>query len=182
MCVFIIVAVRKFSGDPAEVFTRRRLWVSSYGVDVPRVRFSSDAVRMNVSDGHCACSIYAGYASEPEPEAEDAGDAIRETYRRKGWTETKIDRALASKRHARKMRPEFQRGTSFAAAVAELVESGARVELIASDSNAEFNVSGAMKLPLATFVASGGQFPENTCVSITAAGRDIIASARDRPR
>ena len=102
-----------------------------------------------------------------------------ETYRRKGWSETKIDRALASKRHARKMRPEFQRGTSFAAAVAELVESGARVELIASDSNAEFNVSGAMKLPLATFVASGGQFPENTCVSIAG---DIIASARDRPR
>jgi len=61
--------------------------------------------------------------------------------------------------------PERQLVEAFNTAIVELVTSGARVTLLASDSDSSFHVSGAQRLTLDNF-RSSGEFPQNTLVTV----------------
>jgi hypothetical protein len=47
---------------------------------------------MNVTDGHCSCSLYSSLLTE---DAEDTTRLMKK-YRRKGWSQNKIDIALSN--------------------------------------------------------------------------------------
>jgi len=61
---------------------------------------------------------------------------------------------------------DHDRVVAFINAVEELAISGARVTLLASDSDSSFHVSGAQRLALDEFKSSGGLFPQNTLVTL----------------
>ena len=57
-------------------------------------RFGARCAAFDVTDGHCSCSIFADLTAEEETN----GETLRliEKYRRKGWAENKIRRAIES--------------------------------------------------------------------------------------
>lgn len=162
MCVFIAVSIAGYRGDPALPFRERRLVAeplsAEFGAPLP-----ADGSTLSVSDGHCACSLYVGGAAQPGFDV----DAERRRYQRKGWSQSKIDRAIDAKRaaHERPAR-ENELAKAFVAAIEDVVTGGARVRLLASDYDSSFHVSGYGQLALGEFVSSGGMFPQNTLVTI----------------
>lgn len=162
MCVFIAVSIAGYRGDAALSFRERRLFAepisAEFGAPLP-----ADGSTLSISDGHCACSVYAGGAAQPGIDM----DAERRRYQRKGWSQSKTERAIDAKRaaHERPAR-EHELAKAFAAAIEDLMTSGARVKLLASDYDSSFHVSGYARLALGDLVSSGGMFPQNTLVTI----------------
>ena len=161
MCIFIEVAVAGYRGDAAQPFRERRL-VAEPLTSEPGIP-TANGTRLSVTDGHCACSVYAGNSAKTRfDDGEERG-----RYLRKGWSQSKIDRAIEAKRasHERPAR-EREHVNAFAAAIQELTAGGASLTLLASDVNSSFHISGTARLPLGEFVSRGGDFPQNTLVSI----------------
>ena len=164
MCIFIAVSVAGYRGDAARAFRERKLvagpLAAEFGAPLPQ-----DGSTLSVTDGHCACGLFAG---TPGPQQFDADDE-RRRYQRKGWSPAKIERAIEAKRLAH-TRPASanEHADAFTAAVGELATSRARVTLLASNSDSSFHVTGKMQLALGDFLASGGAFPQNTLVTIAA--------------
>ena len=100
-------------------------------------------------------------------------DEERRRYRRKGWSPSKIERAIEAKRAAHE-RPPRQRelAESFVEAIRHLASSGARVTLLAhmfsGTLDEAFETSGTERIPLGSFLEKGGEFPEDTLVTLVA--------------
>ena len=116
-----------------------------------------------VSDGHCACSLYI-------PTQRYLGEntqLMRARYRRKGWPDGKIERAVRARCTADEKWAAARRAdrNKLPSAVEELVESGAEVSLLAHFFDGSFDepfpVGSRRKLMLAEFLANGGTFQED---------------------
>jgi len=164
MCVFVAVSVAGYLGDAARPFRERNLVAeplpAESGASLP-----TDGSTLSITDGHCSCSLYVGAAGRNDFNA----DEERSRYQRKGWSQSKIERAIEAKRvaHHRPGRAN-KLAEAFVAAVEELTIARAQLTLLASDVNSSFRVSGAVRLALGDFVSSGGMFPQSTLVSIDA--------------
>ena len=75
--------------------------------------FGSNFVSYDVTDGHCSCSIFGDLAAE---EIVDQTAKIIEKYRKKGWSENKIRRAV--KNHD--LKPERKTDSGIRKILAEL--------------------------------------------------------------
>jgi hypothetical protein len=106
MCVFIAVSVAGYRGDLALPFRERRLVAepvtAEFGAPLP-----VDGSTLSVSDGHCACSVYVSGDAKRGFDADDA----RRRYLRKGWSPSKIERAIEAKRVTHE-RPDHESATA----------------------------------------------------------------------
>ena len=159
MCWLIFAGIRG-SKDPAAAFKSR-----GYVVEASRnpvcTQVGTPEV-LAVSDGHCACALYI-------PTQRHVGEdtlLMRARYRRKGWSEAKIERAVKARCDAADRKAAMLANRNqFPATIAALVESGAEVALLAhffdGPFDEPFEILGRHELDLAEFMASGGKFPED---------------------
>jgi hypothetical protein len=168
MCFLVTVGVAGFRGDITAPF-RAAGFTTNPAVNPTSAAMPRNAVRIDVTAGWCSCDFYGG----DTPQKSDADpDAVRRKYERKGWTQAKIDRAIASSRSVRAATPRKNRDEQFAAAIGTLARQGARVTLLAhmfSGSFAEpFEISGTTELPLEHYLKAGNYFPADTLVTLVA--------------
>src|SRR5262245_14101794 len=90
MCWLVMVGVRGYHGDPKKVFSAHA-YRAAAATNPVCAAMGADAVKLAVTDGHCACSLYI------ETLRREPGnpDRLRARYRRKGWSAAKIERAMA---------------------------------------------------------------------------------------
>jgi hypothetical protein len=168
MCFLVTVGVAGFRGDITAPF-RAAGFITNPAVNPTSAAMPRNAVRIDVTVGWCSCDFYCG----DTPQKSDGDpDAVRRKYERKGWTQAKIDRAIASSRSARAATPRKNLHEQFAAAIGTLAKQGARVTLLAhmfSGSFAEpFDITGTAELPLEHYLKGGNYFPEDTLVTLVA--------------
>jgi len=167
MCWLIMVGVRRLRGDAAAVFHEHG-YVAAPATNPNRVHFGDDAVKLAVSDGHCACAIFVGDRSREPPDVE----RLRQGYRRKGWSQGKVERAVQARVAAHESRERRRSNASpFPGVVSTLVDAGAEVSLLAHFFSGSFDdpfpVVGRERLARSDFVARHGEFPADTVVTIT---------------
>ena len=174
MCHLVTLAVQDFPGD-----LRRRL--HDRGFDArpacnPHVRAALPAgsTMLDVTRDGCSCAFYA-----PEPAAHrasraDAAAAAR--YRKRGWSEAKIARALAASEAAaaHKAAASPSGGTQFAEAVGEIARETTSIMLFAHGYTERFESEpvvsvGRLEMTIEDFVRDGGAFPEDTVVCLRSA-------------
>jgi hypothetical protein len=156
----IFAGIRGHRGDPAAVFEAR-----GYGAKVSNnptcVQMDTPGV-LEVSAAGCACELYI-------PSQRYLGEdtfLMRARYRRKGWTDTRIERAVKARCEAAEKRAARDADRNkFPSAIEELVESGAEVSLLAHYFRGSFDepfpVHGRRKLMIAEFMSNGGTFQED---------------------
>lgn len=160
MCWLIFAGIRGHRGDPAAVF-KARGYTAVVSNNPTCGQVGTPSV-LAVSDGHCACSLYI-------PTQRYLGEdtqLMRARYRRKGWPDGKIERAVKARCAADEKRAARRADRNkFPSVVEELVDSGAEVSLLAhffeSSFDDPFPVHGRRKLMLAEFLANGGTFQED---------------------
>ena len=176
MCVLITVGVSGLRGDVTAPF-RAFGFTTQPAVNPSSAAMPKTAVRIDVLAGWCSCPLYQGDTPKPH-DAEAERLKLERKYARKGWSQAKIDRALA----ARTQPPQSDSGgrrdlsanppAQFAAAIERLSKQGARVTLLAHSfkgSFAEpFEIQGTTELPLDHFLKSGHHFPEDMLVTLVA--------------
>lgn len=164
MCVVITVGVAGFRGDHTAPF-RAYGFTTKPASNPTTAAMPRDAVCIDVTAAGCSCAFYGG----DTPEKSDP-DAVRRRYARKGWSKAKIDRAVASSRSTRPATPRVDLHGQFCAAIETLAKQGARVTLLAhmfsGSFDEPFEIAGTTELPLAHYVESGNQFPEDMVVSL----------------
>ncbi|HET9473270.1 MAG TPA: hypothetical protein VFO82_05220 [Steroidobacteraceae bacterium] len=159
MCWLIFAGIRGHA-DPAAVFKAR-----GYTAEVsknPTCGEVGTPTVLAVSDGHCACSLYI-------PTQRYLGEdthLMRARYRRKGWPDGKIERAVKARCEAAEKRAARDADRNkFPSVVEQLVESGAEVSLLAHFFDGSFDepfpVHARRKLMLADFLLNGGTFQED---------------------
>jgi hypothetical protein len=164
MCWLIFAGIRG-GKEPVAVF-KSRGYVAEASRNPTCAHMGTPDV-FAVSDGHCACALYI-------PTQRHVGEdtqLMRARYRRKGWTNDKIERAVKARCAAAEQRLAMRANRNlFPAAIAALVESGAEVALLAHYFEGSFDqpfpISIRRELGLAEFMTSGGKFPEDELIFI----------------
>src|SRR5262245_5212933 len=128
MCRLVFIGVRNARDDVAAFFRARR-FTAVPAANPTCEAMPPDAVRLQITNGMCSCSIYRVPGGAPAfDEAHE-----RQRYARRGWTAAKIERALDSSRAAHERRPRGGIAREFVDAITQLVRSGAAVTLLAHD-------------------------------------------------
>ena len=166
MCVIVTVGVAGFRGDVAATF-RASGFAAEPAANPTSAAMPSNGARLDITAGGCSCSFYCGDTPQkPDPEA------ARRRYERKGWTQAKIDRALAASQTAHKGKPRNDLSVQFASAVGALAKQGARVTLLAhmfsGSFDEPFEIAGTTALPLEHYLETRNYFPEDTLVTLVA--------------
>jgi hypothetical protein len=125
-----------------------------------------------VTHGGCSCDLYTDPGHEETP---DQAQNHAARYRRKGWSEAKIQRALADRN---KPRPPTRRDDyrlKFRDTVSALVEEFGSIRLFAHMYDGkvemeEIGASGHRTMPLGEFRSAGGMFAENTLIEVRRGG------------
>ena len=159
MCWLIFAGVSGYRSDPVAAF-RARGFTAELSRNPVCGQMGTAAV-FEVTDGHCACSLYL-------PAQRYVGEntqLMRLRYRRKGWSDGKIERAVKARCAAAEKRAARIDRIRFPSMVAELAEGGAEVTLLAHFFDGAFqepfSVQSRRKLLLAEFLENGGTFPED---------------------
>ena len=160
MCWLIFAGIHGQRGDLVAAFKTR-----GYTAELSRnptcAQVGTPDV-LAVTDGHCACALYI-------PTQRYVGEdtqLMRARYRRKGWTDGKIERAVKARCAAAEKRVAMRANRNlFPSTIEELVESGAEVSLLAhffeGSFEEPFSISIRRTLTLAEFMGNGGAFPED---------------------
>jgi hypothetical protein len=160
MCWLIFAGIRGQHGDPVA-----RLKVRGFTAEPSRnptcAQVGTPDV-LAVTDGHCACSLYI-------PTQRYVGEdtqLMRARYRRKGWTDGKIERAVKARCAAAEKRAAMRVNRNlFPSTIEALVESGAEVSLLAhffeGSFDEPFSISTRRDLTLTEFIGNGGTFAED---------------------
>lgn len=168
MCVVVTVGVAGFRGDATAPF-RAAGFTTRPAINPTSAAMPRDAVRIDVTAGGCSCFFYSG---DTPQKAEVDPDAERRKYARKGWSQAKIDRAIASRHASRPATPRIDVHAHFAEAIESLARQGARITLLAHMFSAGFDepfeIVGTTQLPLQYYMKAGHYFPEDTLVTIVA--------------
>ena len=165
MCWLIFAGVSGYRGDPAQVF-KVRGFVADLSRNPTCAQIHCASV-LEVRDANCSCSLYL-------PTQRYVGEntaLMRARYRRKGWPEGKVERAVKARCAADQKRAAGHAARNvFPSMVAELAEAGAEVSLLAHffDGSFEepFAVRARHKLTLTEYMSNGGAFPEDELVTI----------------
>ncbi|HEX5161476.1 MAG TPA: hypothetical protein VFV88_07120 [Steroidobacteraceae bacterium] len=159
MCWLIFAGVSGYRSDPVTAF-RARGFTAEVSRN-PACGQMGTATVLEISDGHCACSLYL-------PAQRYVGEntqLMRLRYRRKGWSDGRIERAVKARCAAAEKRASRADRIRFPSMVAELVGGGAEVSLLAhyfdGDFQAPFSVQSRRQLLLAEYMENGGTFPED---------------------
>ena len=174
MCWFVTVGVPQGARQTMESIAKahRPLQFSPLPTTPTVAVFPAGASCMEVTHGGCSCDLYS---APPEPgQAEDQLARARQRLERKGWSASKIERALEAKATGglRRGRPR-EAATAFKAFIAELVGILGSVHVFAHfySGNQHEQAVGSPKaaaISLQSFAEAG--FPPDTITSVRAAG------------
>jgi len=121
MCYFVFVGLpAQQQAMLVEQLTKAGFEVGSTGNAAVRAAFPKTDIVSVVTRGGCSCDIYG----EPAPAFDE--DAQREKYRRKNWSDAKIERAILGRRPVE--RPIFG---AFRDSLALLVRASGAVRILA---------------------------------------------------
>ena len=166
MCWLNFVGVSSYSGDAAALFRRQGL-VSEPTANPAVGSMSANAVKLAVSDGHCACSIYP----DARRVKQETAEGLRQRYQSNGWTSAKIERAVQARLDSNE-RNSLKRAEhdGFPTAISNLAAAGAQVSLLAhffrGSFDAPFDIARRERLGLADFLANAGAFAADTLVTL----------------
>ena len=124
------------------------------------------ATRIEVTNGMCSCDLI----NHPRPALDDTKERLR--YKDKGWSDAKIDRALAAKRNARHRPAVRKQSLEFARVVQELVAVTGSVSILTHFYNGAFDDETIEKKPEVThsaaqFLANSGALSADVVVHVT---------------
>jgi hypothetical protein len=165
VCYFVTLGVQQ-----AGVAAVTRIGTPQSGLQVRPSRNSSVAaafprgdVLFQITDGHCSCDLFSGATGKS---ARDEA-RHRERYRRKGWSETKVSRALEAKRAVH----QAGKRARFRDAVASVVRQVRDVRLLShmysgGVDTEKVQPGGRQSVTLEAFLAADGTFPEDIVVNI----------------
>lgn len=169
MCFFVTIGVPRGHESAVERLGRQRGVFSVERSTDPLVTrlFTAEYVPYTLTRGGCSCGMYSDL---PEPASEEPDVRQRERYRRMGWSEAKIARALESRRSARGNERESEDRVKFRDAIVALVEMAGSVLLLAQwvgNPQDAPEPRGRQDVTLERFVRDRGAFPAETvaCVS-----------------
>jgi hypothetical protein len=91
MCFFITIAVPAPKAALVPDVFGRGFRTASTANPAVVAALPTDYAPTLVTNGHCSCDLYAAPRSETEP---DLGDHLRKKYAKRGWSDSKIARAL----------------------------------------------------------------------------------------
>lgn len=92
MCHFLELAVHKDQASAIDVFPARELHISQDGAQELSKHIPAHFVTFTVTSNGCSCDLYTGNRDIIDAEKEQARK--RAKYKKKGWSEAKIERAL----------------------------------------------------------------------------------------
>ena len=159
MCYFILVGIAE---EHAEVLQHHL-----GGIPAPEpsiLQFLPAGYRTFHVSGMCGCDLYSASHVEPLDE-----DRMRSKYRKKGWSESKIERALSDKRSAQKesfrgLKPELrERLCNLAAETGRL-----SVYVHFQRDNEGVPVAGKKVVPCTSFMKDDDAVPEDVIVDVVA--------------
>jgi hypothetical protein len=165
MCVIVAIGIAGYRGDASRLFENRGLRAKPS--TNPTALALPGETRLDVTDGHCSCSVYAGGTGRIEFDAERE----RRRLKRKGWKAARVERELVARGAAHENAHEAPvEESALVAAVRELAANGARVSLLAHMYRASlddaFVLEGVTELPLVQFSSTGGEFPMDRVVML----------------
>jgi hypothetical protein len=153
MCYFVFLGVsqRHVAGARETLELGGLSVAASLNPDV-RASFPADDSVQVITRGGCSCDIYAQVTTVFDE------DALRTRYRRKGWSSSKIERAVLAKRPAE--RAQF---ASFRSAVAAIVQAAGSVRLFAHSFSGDTDservvVEGSRTMTLGQYLESRGAY------------------------
>jgi hypothetical protein len=181
MCYFVTLGIAARQRSSVEALPSLRGGFNVQPATNPSVArlFPKEDALFVVTRGGCSCDLYSRPGLEPDasPGARDE-DIARARYRRLGWSEAKVSRALEAKRLKAASRPhggaagEDSR-VKFCGAVTALVEQAGLVRLFAHMFSGRIDTEdvgpgGRLRLSVEAFMSQGGAFPVDTVVEIVA--------------
>ena len=170
MCYFVTLGIPAKYRTAVEALAKQR---GGLGVEpvpnrsVARLFPQGDALFV-ITNGGCSCDLYAE-PSRSSPAADEANQRAR--YRRKGWSEAKISRALEARARSRVTSGREDCRARFLDVVATLVEDIGRVQLFAHEYSGRIDTEDvsagrAQTITLETFRYRGGGFDVDTVVEV----------------
>jgi hypothetical protein len=186
MCYFVTIGVAGKDGLLVEGLGSGREGFGIGRFSNPSVvrLFPPTDVLFTITHGGCSCDIYAAPLARNTDEDEAAD---RERYRRKGWSEAKISRALEAKRSRAGRAQAHECRERFQAAISDLVRKIGHVRLLAHMYSGRIDdeevVSHArMTIPLSEFEHQGGAFASDSIVEVVhRAGQQAVAADEGPP-
>jgi len=162
-----MAGVSGYRGDPAAVFKSHGL-VAKVTRNPTCAALGPKAIKLSITDGHCACALYHGGVMQERETA--AG--LRELYARRGWSQAKIARAVEARlESAGKKARSLASQNVFPETVAELLDGHAQLSLLAhmfaASFDSAFEIKSRATVSLADFWA--GNFPEDTLLTVARA-------------
>lgn len=126
--------------------------------------FPSGISAFQLTSGGCSCDLYRPEPAQRSDERERS--RLLERYRERGWSQAKIDRALASTRLPSD-RAGAQRTTRLFDIVLALVDAHGSVHLYARDLSHERPAGAPRRMSIGELRDAGGAFPSDAPVEIT---------------
>jgi hypothetical protein len=183
VCYFVAIGIRRGSGALVEALSQGR--EASFRVDVCinssiADLFGPDDSVYFLTRGQCSCDLYVEPGSASDPTEERSRAEAR--YRRKGWSQNKIERALQSM-HLPSERSGRRTGVGdLLNSVAHLVEEAGSVRLFAhffsgAITTEEVKATGRETISLEAFRTRAGSFASDILLEIgRGAGQQRVAA------
>lgn len=129
MCYFVTIGVPERHRQRLAAVAREHTLLDVSASANPSVarQFPAGDALCTVTQGGCSCRLYADAGTKTDAEQEAAR---RAQYRRRGWSEAKISRALESSRRSRAA-PDVDARAVFRELVAAIVDTTGHVRLFA---------------------------------------------------
>ena len=159
MCYLLTVGVKQRAERLRELVVAAGLQIGAATATDSRTALGDEFDAYDVHDGHCACDLLH------DPSADH--DRLARKYRRKGWTDAKIARALASHDRARDQKPNPR--AAFVKTVARYVEECGELALFGREPTVRGTLS-RRRTSLAEYVESGGDFPMDEVLVVAREG------------
>lgn len=93
MCYYLTISFSKNFEDLVKSSFTEKVLLRENDNAFFKQNFGSNFVSLDITDGHCSCSIYQILLAD---NSEVNSQKLLQKYRRKGWSETKIQRAIDS--------------------------------------------------------------------------------------
>jgi len=170
MCYYVTIGVRKRDTYLVEALGKERGGFNVTPSRNPSIArfFPAGQALYYITHGGCSCDLYAT-PTPTTPQEEETRS--RDRYRRKGWSDAKIARALKSKRHTDRTTGDENYREKFCQTIMKLVHETGRLCLFAHQyddlcDEEDFGRCAQLDLTLDAFTRDGGAFVPDTVVRL----------------
>ena len=182
MCDIVTIAIDKSKAAAIQAFRSEGFDVSRNDNRSLAGLFGPEKAAFDVTFDGCSCAFYLD-----NNETDIDVDRLHKKYRKKGWAEAKIRRALQEARQAPRL-IELQRlRASFVTAVEAVVVAARRIHLFshfysASSALEDLKHARRQSILLSELVTGQGSFPRDTVLSVSESfSNPVRIKSSDRP-